>query len=555
MYKYSRIILLTVVISAFLFSCKQKSETAKMIPSDAVVVAYFDTKSLMNKLPFEDIKATQMYKDVAADSSIPAWGKEFLDDPRKTGIDMDKGMVFFTTKGNSEDFNFVMEGSLRNAADFEKLNQNLDPSQKVAELKGIKSLTMKNNGVVAWNDKNFVYVFNTTTGQKDFESWSEDTTMMPKMPKGNLDQALSYAQKLFTLPADSTIGKEDKFNTLMNQSGDIRVWLNNEQMFKLSPQLGMLGMLKLDALIKDSRSTFVVNFNNGEINVDQKGYYGKEMTDLIKKYKGDAVKTDDFTNIPSTDVLGAAAFNFKPEGLKEGLKLMGLDGMLNTYGAQIGLTLDDVVGAIDGRVLLSFSDLNMNKQGDSTSLTMGIPDFNFLFKIGIKDKAKLQKVLDGVSKAMGITAADGFTMSDKEFVISNHKEFAESFLAGKSNNKPEWANNISGEPGGFYLNINKILSSIDSPTKDSIGNLMLQKSKAVWGEIFNKSGDISDNAFTGNTRITLLDKNTNSLKTLNTYFDQMYQLGKEQKKKWNVPATIDTTALPPVADSTAPIKP
>ncbi len=555
MYKNSRIFLLILVISAFLFSCKQKSETARMIPSDAVMAVYFDTKSLMTKLPFEDIKATQMYKDVIADTSLPTWGKEFLDDPRRTGIDLDKGMVFFTTRGNGEDFNFVMEGSLSNAADFEKLNQNLDPSQKIGDLKGIKSLTMKNNGIVAWNDKNFVYVFNTSTGQADLESWNGDTSLMPKMPKGNLDEAMNYAQKLFSLPSDSSLVKDDHFNKMMGESGDVKVWLNNEQLFKLSPQLGMLGMLKLDALIKDSRSTFVVNFNNGEINVAQKGYYGKEMTDLIKKYKGDAVKGEDFAKIPSENILGAAAFNFKPEGLKEGLKLMGLDGLINTYGAQVGLTLDDVIGAFDGRVLLSFSDLNMNNKSDSTSIALGIPDFNFLFKIGIKDKAKLQKVLDGVSKGMGIAAADGFIMNDKEFVISNHKEFAESFLSGKSNNKPDWANNISGEPGGFYLNINKILSSIDSPAKDSIGNLMLQKSKAVWGEIFNKSGDISDNAFTGNTRITLLDKNTNSLKTLNTYFDQMYQLGKEQKKQWNVPAAIDTTALPPIADSAALLKP
>lgn len=554
MYKLSRFVAVIIIMSALLYSCSQKSESAKMIPSDAVVVVYFDTKSLMAKLPFEDIKATQMYKDVIADSSLPSWGKELVDDPSKTGIDMDKGMIFFTTKGSGSDFNFVMEGSLRNAGDFEKLNQNMEPSQKVAEQNGIKSLTMKNNGIVAWNDKNFVYVFNTSAGQKNFESWNEDTTLMPKIPEGNLDEAKSYAQRLFSLPSDSSIAREEKFNKLMNQSGDIRAFVNNEQLFKLSPQLGMLGMLKLDALIKDSRSTYVVNFGNGEITVDQKGYYGKEMTDLIKKYKGDAVNADDFAKIPSNDILGALAFNFKPEGMKEGLKLMGLDGIINSYGSELGLTLDDVVGAIDGHILLSFSDLKVGKNADSSSFVSELPTYNVLFKVGIKDKAKLQKVLDGISKAMGITAANQFSMNDKDFVISNNKEFAESYLAGKSNNKPDWIKSISGEPLGLYVGINKLLSNIPV-SGDATDKAMLEKSKAVWGEVFTRAGDISDNALSGTTRITLLDKNTNSLKTLNTYFDEMYQLGKEQKKKWNAPMPADSAALPPVVDTTTPVMP
>lgn len=557
MFKLSRITLVIVVFSALLISCKQKSETAKMIPSDALVVAYFDTKSMLDKLPFEDVKATQMYKDMIADTSIPAWGLEFLNDPKKAGIDIDKGIVFFTTKGTggTDDFNFVMEGALSNAADFEKLNQNFDASQKIEVQKGIKLLSLKKNGIVAWNEKNFVYVFNSSAGGSEMKSWNEDSVMLPAIPEGNLDLAKSYAQRLFSLPSDSSLVKEDKFNSLMNQSGDVRVWLNSEQLFKLSPQLGMLGMLKLDALVKDSRATYVVNFGNGEITFDQKGYYGKEMTDLIKKYKGDAVKADDFTKIPSNDILGAAAFNFQPEGLKEGLKLMGLDGMINMYGSELGLTLDDLVGAIDGHILLSFSDLKMNKNPDSTSsFTSQMPDYNFLFKVGIKDKAKLQKVLDGVSKAMGIASANAFSMNDKEFVISNHKEFADSYLAGKSNNKPDWINSISGEPGGLYVNINKILSSIDVPA-DSLDNAMLQKSKAVWGEVFSKAGDISNNAFTASTRITFLDKITNSLKTLNTYFDEMYQLGKEQKKKWNTSTSsaTDSTIILAPADTSVPV--
>lgn len=543
----SRFFALAAFISFALISCKQKSEVAKMIPANALVVGYFDTKSLLDKLPYEDVKATQMFRDAMTDSSLPSWGREFIEDPRRTGIDLDKGMTFFTARGTGENFNFVLEGSLRNAADFEKFNQSMEPSQKPEDQKGIKMMPMKNNGIVAWNDKNFVFVFSTSTGQKDFENWDQDTSMIPKIPQGNLDEAKNYAGRLFSLPSDSALSNEDHFNSLMSEKGDMKFWVNNEQLFNSIPSMGMLGMLKLDALIKDSRTAYVVKFDKGEIVLDQKNYYGKEMTNLIRKYKGDAVKAEEFQKIPSNDILGAAAFNFKPEGLKEMLKLMGLDGMANMYGQQIGLTLDDLVGAIDGNILLSFSDLKVTPKSDSANFGSDNVSYNFLFKTGIRDKAKFQKLVDALNKAMGITSAAAFEMNDKVFVASNNKSFASAYLAGKSENKADWISNVTGQQAGLYIGINKILTSITAPA-DSLSNAMLEKSKTVWGEVYSKGGDMENNAFTATTRVTFIDKNTNSLKILNTYFDQMYQLGR-QKKKSGFSLSPDVQDVPPVADS------
>src|SRR5690606_32224836 len=112
---------------------------------------------------------------------------------------------------------------------------------------------------------------------------------------------------------------------------------------------------------------------------------------------------------------------------------------------------------------------------------------------------------------------------------------------------------VSGQPAGLYVNINKILSNIQPPS-DSISNAMLQRSKEVWGEVFSRGGETDNNAFTAKTRVTFLDQNTNSLKILNAYFDQMYQLGKV-KKKDQVPDMPDARPLPPEVDSTAPLVP
>ena len=126
---------------------------------------------------------------------------------------------------------------------------------------------------------------------------------------------------------------------------------------KSSSSLGMLGMLKLDVFFKDNISTYTVNFDNGKIDIDQKGYAGKEFSDFLKKYSGGSINTDMIKNIPSQNVLGVVAMNYKPEAIKDLIKLIGMDGMLNSYSDKIGFNLDDFVKANKGELMLAFTDL------------------------------------------------------------------------------------------------------------------------------------------------------------------------------------------------------
>ena len=54
---------LTVCAAALLFSsCSKKSEEGKMIPKNAMFVVHLNTKSLKEKLTWDDIKQTSWYK-------------------------------------------------------------------------------------------------------------------------------------------------------------------------------------------------------------------------------------------------------------------------------------------------------------------------------------------------------------------------------------------------------------------------------------------------------------------------------------------------------------
>ena len=108
---------------------------------------------------------------------------------------------------------------------------------------------------------------------------------------------------------------------------------------KSSTSLGMLGMLKLDVFFKDNVSTYTVNFDNGKIDITIRVTREKNLVIFLKNIVADSINTDMIKTIPSQDILGVLAINYKPEAIKELIKLIGMDGMLNSYSDKLDLLL------------------------------------------------------------------------------------------------------------------------------------------------------------------------------------------------------------------------
>ena len=328
----------------------------------------------------------------------------------------------------------------------------------------------------------------------------------------------------------------------MNESGDVHVWQNTEAIIKSSSSLGMLGMLKLDAFTKDNVSTYTINFDNGKINVDQKTYASKELTDIVKKYMGNSINGDMIKNVPSQNVDGLLAFNYKPEGIVELIKLTGADGIVNTYAQQMGFTLDDFSKATNGDYLLAFTDFKFKD-------SLRRPDFNYIFSAGISDKASLQKILDALKKTtsqMGKDTAVNYVMNDKTIAFASSNSFASQYLNG-NNNKFDFTDKLSGHPVGFYLDLHKILSEFSTLPSDSDHKALLDQSLKTWNNIISYGGEFNDNGFKFHSEINLVNKDTNSLKQLNSYFDQMFLIHETKKDKRT--SRLDSLLVPPPIDT------
>jgi hypothetical protein len=325
--------------------------------------------------------------------------------------------------------------------------------------------------------------------------------------------------------------------------------------------MGMLGMLKLDVFFKDNINTFTVNFDKGKIEIDQKGYAGKELTDFMEKYKGSKINTDMIKNIPSQNVLGILAMNFKPEGIHELIKLTGTDGMVNMYLQQLGFSLDDLSKANNGDLMIAVSDLKMSTDSmdikDSEGNTMNTagytkPDVNFIFSMGVKDKPSFQKIIDAgrkMSAEMGKDTSLIFAQNDRFFAFSNSNSFTSQYLAG-NNNKFDFINKISGQPIGFFLDLHKLLSVIATAKPGHADQkAMIDQSLKIWNYVSMTGGDMKNNAFTSKTEVNLMDQNTNSLQQLNHYFDEMFQLNETGRARNKPINNLDSLLTPPPIDT------
>jgi hypothetical protein len=344
---------------------------------------------------------------------------------------------------------------------------------------------------------------------------------------------------LFNVDENTSLGKNEKFSDLLEEKGDVHFWVNTEAMMKNAPGMEQLSMLNLSKLYAGSLLVGTATFLDGKINVDMKSYASKEMTDLFKKYEGGNISTDMAKRMPVKDVAVYMGLNFKPEGLKEFLKLAGLEGFANMGAGMLGFTLDDFIKANKGEIAFALSDMVTD--------TIGKADANFLFAAAINDKAAFGKLVDAGKKATAGKLPDSisnnskiaFNMNDNYFAISNKQASVDSYLKG-GNNSAAFIDKISGNPFGMYINFQYMLRASAPAAGDSIKTATHAATLRMWEDMIIKGGQFKDGGLVQTVEINLVDKKTNSLRQLNSYMGEMGTIVKRRKADQEI-VLADTT--------------
>ncbi|MBL7744471.1 MAG: DUF4836 family protein [Chitinophagaceae bacterium] len=544
MRRNSLLILAATVL--LLAACGNKGgKSGLLVPKDAAIVVHINSASLSSKLSWEEIRQTNWFKEInkEADDTL---ARQLLADPGNSGIDTKADLVFFMKKQGKGGY-LVFEGSLKDAAAFEKMLKELKKESGPAETKkdGDFSYMTSDDGVVLWSSSKFAYIANAP--MPDTKSFFEGYNSRDSKEHAFLNDSLRlFGQQALTLKSGDNLDTDSRFADLVKDGSDLHLWMNAEGYYG-NMMGGMMSMMKLGVLFKDNVSAASMNFDNGKITARSKTYYGEEMSKLLAEYKPQPVSAELINRIPSSNVAAVMAFNYPPKGLQAFLKTIGVDGMANGFLAEMNYSIEDFVKANKGDILVAVSDLSMVAKQDTIDYGGGMkpyvytstkPDMKVLFATSVNDKAAFEKLVTLAWEATkGMKDKDipeiSYKLENNWFVAGNSAEQIANFINGGNSNLP-FVNKISGKPFGFYLDLNKIINMAAATfnNSDSSGKEALDLSLKMWKDVVATGGDYKDKALISDFEINLGDPNTNSLKQLNQYFDKLASLKNERRKKF-----------------------
>jgi hypothetical protein len=293
-----------------------------------------------------------------------------------------------------------------------------------------------------------------------------------------------------------------------------------------------------------------------------KQYYGKEITELMKKYDIKPVDAALFNRIPSQNVVGAFAMNCSPEQMKEFIKLAGFDGVMNSFLGRYNYTLDDLTAAYKGELVLALTDLVVKQEkvtveGSDYTYNTTSPDMTVLFGMSIKDKAFFDKMVDAGRQELikeggeAALAKVAFKTSNDWFVISNKMEAVDKFLAGGNNNQAFTAK-LKGHSFGMYVDIQRVMKSLQPMVSEDNSTAAMNASLKLWEDVVMTGGSFKDGIVTSEMEINFVDKKTNALKQINQYIEQLAAIRKNMATHIQ-PSTdsmpMDGTTLPTIDSS------
>lgn len=547
-FKFS--LLLPVAVMFLFSSCSKTNKEGRYVPANAVFVVHMNGQSLNTKLPWEEIKSSELFKQAYADSTTPALAKTVMDNPENTGIDVKNDILFFMVKDSAGGY-IAIEGTVKDAAKFKQFNTSANKTPATeTEKDGIHFLTT-DKMTTSWKESKFVMVMDASglnmNRKNRYNDYADSTNSIAPEPKKDLN---AIATQIFALKEDNSLGKEEKFTELMKETGDIHFWINMEALGMGSsdmPGMAALSMINFKKIYEGSRVTGTVNFDNGKINADFTSYSGKEMTDLVKKYSGDKVSSEMIKRLPSKNVAALFALNFKPEGIREYLKLLGVEGFANMGTAFLGFNLDDFIKANKGDILISVSDFVQDSSGK--------PDMSVIFSASIGDKPSFAKLVEA-GKKVGKEKLNGenspvisYNLNDNYFAIGNKKQDVDKYIASTNNSTLDFFDKISGSSSSAYINFQYILKAMENQaSRDSLDKVIYDASVKMWDNLVFTGNGFKNGGSTTHLEINLVDKSTNSLKQLHNYLGTIAVVMKKQEEKYRTdystyePVTVDTTA-------------
>lgn len=535
----------------FFSSCSRLPEQTKYIPKEAVMIMGINGKSLAQKGAWSELTGDSVLEHLKAAASPQQ--QEYLNHPAETGVNtLSAFYVFFKPDPRFGNGYVGIIAALNNADKFTAFMQKSMDTIPVKKEGDISSMLIGKKGLLAWNKQAAVLLIpaanSISTGaikqiivSKDslFSHLNSDSSGIGQLLHAtdtafNAPELYTEMHRLFALSKSNAISSNDKFVALQKEAADMTFWVNMQELYKAAPSSSPL--LRAD-YFDNSYLAMAVNFNNGAIEVAGKSYANEQLMAIARKYSGRTIDMHSIKDLPSANIVALIAAAFQPDYIKAVLNYYGLDGMINLALDSQGLSLDTLLHAFSGNLLISASDLKVKPAGADSSDASARTSVNWLFSAGLDNGRVFDRLLlladsNNLIRKQGdkyLVQMPGSTITllktDQSFTIASSGEIADKFESGHNNDAidPGILQHFEGQPAAFYLNIHAIMQAIPEDLVNGGGKQNMEMMKGLFSDFYVTGGQVTQDAADFKMELNFLHKDENSLIQLIRMGAKLYQ--------------------------------
>jgi hypothetical protein len=552
----------------------QSNPVIKYLPDDASMIMTFNPIKFASHIPGETFRQSFMYREMMKKDDGEL--KAFMSDPSISGIDFSHDLILAVTNDTSKGFSLPtinLFGVLKNEAVFSLATKKISKEEDSLHEYGTNKILFfkKGGNTIAWNNEIFVITmgsnknlnnelyqdYNDTLPEQDYEKLI--LQMIEKAGKMQREQCFYL---LTPRPANAIAGN-NKFTTLINTPGDIRIWnsgVPNPLMGKLYPMAALFTKMQQ---FSGNEKTTVINFENGKIATHGRNFFTGSIAETYKKYPQTGMNTALTRRLPKGKVIAMMNMSFNQDMTNEMMQKSGLLDMVDSIKKELPFDLSLMMGVFKSDMMLAV--VKSDEAASMDSITKSMDGIQVILAIPILDKSKFEKLKISILpiwdslKSTESKMTKGFNPIIKNnndlLVFSLSQESANAFLNNPgSGTVPEWVQTYSKHQMVMNLNMKELFSIMLSKISKGPGKDSDKKIFDMFDQMIIYGGDFENESLNTSMEFKFSNPDENALKQL---FDLMNTAAEadEKKKMERREQNVDSVIVEDVKIETYPSPP
>ena len=509
-----KFLFIQVLFLFLLSSCSdEKRIHSNYIPTNSSLVLTINTEKIFNDAVFDLMTNNDLINDL---SSGPL--SRIIQDPSSAGLKMFSKYHLFISGSSLFDAKAGIILPLNDGGDLaEYVSENFGAN--VIENDGFKVAQITNEHSLVWDDYTAIYYYGVS--------------------KGNL---INDVKKFFTQTSNQSLASKDStFFYALNSKAHISTWVKNEDFIKLIDQSlslveGMSAInfpFKNKKGVKNVKTVFLTNFNNGNITINQRQYLTPEQIQEEHQFKKENNIASLVPMASSEDPLVLVSSSVKPRVLIELIKLFNLDERWDKQTANFPFLPDinqlseyfegDALVLIEGieKIVKVKQVPDIDDEGNDVLISKEVIEKNPVFSVGltVKDSVRFNFLLNLLGSSL--PKVDGFFNYNDEVYFCVKENY---FFLTSSKKAINALNKMNGK---LSSNLNSIVLKHSSVYYFNVREILREDQRL---EFFNfdaatnlnnilvfKNGITSRGLIEGETKINFVNQENSLVSTLKLF--------------------------------------